>query len=170
MLTFQELTQENLPHYAGCLLHSEYVFPDPIKFTQEDYLEILLGQEYIAKIALIDGSYAGNIVGADLHPVEIEEHGIGSLTQNEKMIYLYGFVLEPEHQGKGYGFKLLTEFLKTARSRGYTSVVGHFRQNASLALMRKLGCDERAVEKDWCGTGEDFVFCSLDLRSLPQGK
>jgi GNAT superfamily N-acetyltransferase len=163
LLTFQELTQDNLPHYAGCLLNSENVFPDPIKFTREDYLDILLGQDYIAKIALVDDRYAGNIIGAELHPIEVEEHRI---RLDGKTIYLYGFVVEPDHQGKGIGSRLLMQFLQDARDRGYKTVVGHFRQNGSLALMRKLRATELSLEKDWFGTGEDYVFCSLDLQSL----
>jgi GNAT superfamily N-acetyltransferase len=160
---FQELTHENLPAYAEVLLKSEFLFPDPIKFNQQDYVDILYGQESIAKIILVDGTYAGNVVGAQLHPVEIAELGLTEECSTERLIYLYGFVIEPEFQGRGFGTKLLREFLDTAARQGYTQVIGHFRNNASLAIIRKCGCVERSLERDWCGSGEDFVFCSLSL-------
>jgi GNAT superfamily N-acetyltransferase len=162
-LSFQELTHENLSLYAQSLEHSELIFPDPIKFSREDYFEILYGQDNIAKVMLFDGSYAGNIVGAELHPVEIDEFNLHETCARERVIYLYGMVIEPEYQGRGYGMKLLMEFISAARTQGYTRLVGHFRANASLALMRKLGAAELSLERNWCESGEEYVFCSLPL-------
>jgi ribosomal protein S18 acetylase RimI-like enzyme len=83
--------------------------------------------------------------------------------EDHSMIYMFNFVIEPEYQNKGYGSQLLKEFIKSAKEKGYKKLLGHFRQNSSLHLVKKLGAKEKKTYKNWCKTKENYTLCELVL-------
>ena len=168
MLAFEDLNLNNWHVYVDLVLKSEAIFPESIRTSKEEFTEILLIKDTIAKVA-IDSGYVGNIMGYPLVSLEnLEEYGLQFL--EERAIYISNLVIESTHQGKGFGKKLLLEFIKAAIDNGYEKVYGHFRQNHSLVLIKKLGARELKVFPNWSDTGEDFVLCELDLlkASIPE--
>lgn len=166
MLVFRELTAGNLKEFEQALSASELNFPESIRSTYDDFIDILEGDNAIGFIALLDSVYIGNILGSQPTEYDIKDCGIELKTDITKVIYIYNFVIEKEYQGKGHGYRLLLEFLKTAKERGYEIAFAQVRKNGSFALMKKAGATEKGVSFNWEDTGEDFVLCELDLRQF----
>jgi len=165
MLTFEDLDLNNWPVYADLVLNSESIFPEPIRTSKEEFTEILLIKDAVAKLGKIGTEYIGNIMGFPLLSLQDpEEYGFQTL--EDRAIYICNFVVDPSYQGKGFGKKLLIEFLKATIENGYEKIYGHFRQNHSLGLIKKLGAKEVKICQNWSDTGEDFVLCELDLTKI----
>ena len=157
-----EVTQGTLNAFKDVIMKTEEVFPSELRTPWEDYEYMLLSDRSIALIMTHEGRPVGNIFGCILHPEEMEELGVS----DPDALYIFSFAIDSEFQGKGLGKALLNEFIALARERKFPSIVGHFRMNGSLALIRKAGGIEKGLFDKWDGTDESFVFCELDL-SLP---
>ncbi|MDD5178266.1 MAG: GNAT family N-acetyltransferase [Candidatus Nanoarchaeia archaeon] len=162
-LEFKELNLENFDSYVDYIIHSEELYPTQIRSSKEDYKDMLKDENSIAIVAFSDSEYVGNIVGSPLLDHEFDEY---ELDKKKKIVYLYNIVVENNYQGRGLGSKLLKEFIKVAKERGFDTLVGHFRQNRSLALIKKLGCIIKKVHNNWEDSGEDYCFCELDLKNI----
>ncbi|MBN2111708.1 GNAT family N-acetyltransferase [Candidatus Woesearchaeota archaeon] len=169
MLIFEDIKPDNWQRFESFVLKTELSYPEEIRTERDEYIEIIL-EENIAKSASFNSEYIGNAIGYPLTIEDVEFHDLTPEMIKVKAIYLFNFAVEPIHQGKGYGMKLLLEFIKSAKEKGYEKLLGHFRPNASLALIKKAGGKELKICKNWENTGEDYVLCELDLKSfqLPQ--
>jgi GNAT superfamily N-acetyltransferase len=168
MLSFDDLGGGNWERYASFILKSEEVFPDGIRTPKEDFIDVVKEGDAIAKVALLESKYVGNIFGYSLLPDETASHGINDVPANSKVIYIFSIVINPEYQGKGYGKQLLWEFIKTAKAKGYDYVAGHFRQNGSLQLIKKFGAKEEGVYHNWENIGEDCIACCLNIHQIQE--
>ncbi len=168
MLAFVDINQNNMGLFVDCLMKNELVFPEKIRADKEDYIEIIMSENNIAKSAVDDSEYVGNAIGYALKTAEdFAEHDLNPAEAgSKKTIYLFNFSVEQKHQGKGYGSSLLRDFIRTAQEKGYERLVGHFRPNGSLALIKKFNCKELKVCKNWEETNEDYVLCELDLAAV----
>jgi len=166
MLSFDDLGAGDWGKYGEMILRSENVFPEAIRTPEEDFLEVVSEADGVAKVALLDSQYVGNVFGYRMAQEDFEYYGISDVPREAKVIYLFSVVVNPEFQGRGYGHLLLQEFIKTAKAKGYDYVAGHFRQNNSLQLIRKFGARENGVCHNWDNTGEDCVVCCLDLHGI----
>jgi GNAT superfamily N-acetyltransferase len=167
MLTFDDLIEGNWNKYGNFVLQSETIYPEFIRSPGEEFIDIVKSRGSIAKIALLDSEYIGNAVGFCMDEEDKGDFGLDKLPGNPKIIYLFNILINPAHQGKGYGSMLTQEFIKSAKAMGYDYIAGHFRPNGSLHMIKKFGAVEGAVCKNWENIGEDYVFCILDLRSIP---
>ena len=63
---------------------------------------------------------------------------------------LVKMVVDPQFHGQGIGFKLGQAFVDKARGRGFSRIVleGNTKMEASVALYRKLGFQEKPIEFD----------------------
>jgi len=163
MLKFEDLTSTNWLKYEKFVLHSEIVFQKPIRNSSEEYLKVISLENSICKIALLDSKYIGNIIGFCPTKKDILEEGLKDVKEDHNMIYMFNFVIEPEYQNKGYGSQLLNEFIKSAKEKKYKKLLGHFRPNSSLYLLKKLGAEEKKTYKNWWKTKEDYTLCKLML-------
>jgi GNAT superfamily N-acetyltransferase len=168
MLEFQNLQKDNWHRYEESVLQSESVYPEAIRTPAEEFVYILEGGDAIAIVALLDSHYVGNIIGFTLDRDELGDYGMGDVPSESEIVYLFSFVINPQYQGMGYGYRLLEEFMREARARGYRKVIGHFRPNNSLHLIKKFGAEEKGVYRDWIGSGEDYLFCCLDLNDASE--
>ena len=166
MLTFEDLTPGNWHRFEKPILQSELFYPEFIRTSREEFIEVLLDGDYIAKVVKLDSRYIGNAIGYSLTQEDIKDHGFDWKPENSRMLYLFNFVIEPAYRGKGYGQRLLLEFIKSANEIGYEKLVGHFRRNWSLPMIKKLGAIEIGIHSNWENTGEDYIICELDLRRV----
>lgn len=167
-LKLEDLNLGNWKQYGSLVLRSEkLVFPEVLQEEEEDYLDILRRDKYIAKLAMLNYQYIGNIIGVSPSETDIKtDEGYSDLAFNPKMIYIHNFVIEPSFQGRGFGRKLLLGFVDAAKRRGYTSLEGHFRQNASFHLIKSLGAEKIKTVSNRYGAGENQVHCGLNLETL----
>ena len=166
MLAFEDLGAGNWDKYKDLILNSENVFPESMRSAPEDFADMLEGDGIIAKVALLDSQYMGNAIGCHVPPEDRPYYEITDMPENVRIIYVLNLVINPEHQGKGYGKLLLQEFVKASQSKGYDYVIGHFRQNASLHIMRKIGAVEKGLFKNWENSSEEAVACCVNLHDL----
>jgi len=168
MLTFDDLREDNWNQYGNFVMRSETIYPESIRSPGEEFTCILKSEDSVAKVLLLDSEYIGNAVGFCMDEEDKGDFGLDKLPGNPKIIYLFNILIDPSHQGRGYGSMLMQEFIKSAKSKGYDYIVGHFRPNGSLHIIKKFGAVEGAVCKNWENIGEDYIFCILDLRSIPE--
>lgn len=168
MLEFENLKKDNWKRYEEPILQSESVYPEAIRTPAEEFAYVLEDGDAIAIVALLDSHYIGNIMGFTLDRDELGDYGMGDVPSESEIVYLFSFVINPQYQGMGYGHRLMEEFIREARAKGYRKVIGHFRPNNSLHLIKKLGAEEKGIYRDWMGSGEDYVFCCLDLNGIPE--
>jgi GNAT superfamily N-acetyltransferase len=166
MLSFEDLGAGDWEKYGDSILQSEGVFPEGIRTPKEDFIEVLDDGDGVAKVALMDSAYVGNVFGYRIAPDDFEYYGLHDVPKDAKIIYLFNIVVNPDYQGKGYGKRLLWEFIKAAKAKGYGYVAGHFRQNGSLKLIKAFGAKEEGVCRNWENIGEDCVACCLDIHNL----
>ena len=164
MLEFMDITKDNWEKVSHFVLSSESEYKDSIQTSKEDYDDIFYDGDAIGKVGMVNGKYAGNIIGYPPTDAEMEDYGLER--GNEKHMYLFNVIIDSEFRGKGYGFSFMAEFLNESKKRGYTNMIGHFRPNGSYALIKKLGAVDLSLCKNWEETGEDFMLCSLDLKNL----
>jgi len=164
MISFVDLTPQNWTGLKDRILQLENTYPEDVRSGMEDYVTIFSEGDTISKMIVVDGQYAGMAIGYGLKPCDFAEHRIRGEPENSKIFYLFDIVMDKPFQGKGYGSQLLLEIIRSAKESGYEKIAGHFRQNGSLRLMKKLGAEEKTVETNWDNSGENFVFCVIDLR------
>jgi len=163
---FEMLTPDNFSKFQDPILHSEMIYPEPIRSTPDEYAYIINSDGAIALVEIVDSKYIGNTIGCNLTDEEAEEYGIMNDVRGFKTFYIYNLVIENEYHGKGYAHLLLLELIKAAKNKGEDLIVGHFRQNGALKLIKKIGAQEKGVFRNWEDTGEDYVLCLLDLRNI----
>ncbi|MBU2560829.1 MAG: GNAT family N-acetyltransferase [Nanoarchaeota archaeon] len=169
MLRFNEMTKNNWNEYKELIAKLELNFHPTIRSEEEDYLEIL-SEENISKVAVFDTMSIGAAIGFPLVEDQMDEYFVSQELRQKKLFYLFKINIDQQFQGKGIGQQLLSELIKAAAQKGYEKMIGHFRRNASLALIKKFGAAEKGVVSNWEGTDEDLVFCELDLArfAMPQ--
>ncbi len=161
MINFEDITPENWEKWKEPVLRSELIFPESLRSTEEEFRVTLDTPSNIAKIIRLDGRYIGNAFGCGAVHFDFYRQSRQAVCAEE--IHINNIVIEPPYQGHGHGTRLLQEFMGEARRKGYKKLIGFFRPNHSLRLVRKLDCVEKSVHPDWFGTGEDYVFCEIDL-------
>lgn len=164
MLDFVPLSVDNFERYEADILRSEEVFPEAIRETSSDYLNVLQGDGSIGLVARWGREYAGNAVGFvpgedDWRELLLAEAGAAE----SGLVYLFNIVALPGFQGQGVGRSLLEEFMALSLSKGFRKIGGHFRGNGSLANFKRMGGRELAAFDDWFGTGERYLYCELSL-------
>ena len=167
-IEYSHLTHENFHIHKNDIMASEDIFPEDIRETPENYLDILRYEEAIGLVATVDSSYIGNILGFSPSEETFAELRLDEIPADKMgLIYLYNIVTMPQFQAKGYGREMLSFFIEKAADAGFRKVGGHFRGNGSLKNFRNLGGEEVAVFKDWFGTGEEYIYCELPISRVP---
>ena len=166
MLAFDDVGAGNWERYKEFILNSESIFPENMRSSPEDFSNMFSEDGLVAKVALLDSRYIGNVIGCAVPPEDRSYYEITGLPEGSRVLYILNMVVNPEHHGKGYGKQLLQEMVRQAKNSGYDYVVGHFRQNASFHIMKKMGGVETGNFKNWDDTQEDFIECCLDLRTF----
>ena len=158
---FREVTAKNWRMLKESIIASECAFPEPIRCDAPHFCNILKKNGAVAYVALAGRSYIGNIFGCAVSAEEMAECG---LSETEKAVYIFNFVIDKKFRKNGYGTELLLKFIREARTKGYEKVVGHFCRESSK-LMKRLGAKEKGVMNNWCGSGDDYTVCELDISS-----
>jgi len=166
MIAFETLSAEYWAKHEADVLKSEEMYPESIRTPREEFLNILNDGGVIAKIAIVDSRYAGNIIGFFLRKEELPRFGLQDLHGGGRITYVINFVVDKAYQSKGHGTRMLTEFIKEARQKGCEIIAGHFRPPQSLHLIKKFGGEEHGTVANWENTGEDYTLCLLDIKDL----
>ena len=167
MLIFEDINVENWRKAVGSVMKSELTYKKSIRTSRMGYAEILSDGDAIGKLVFNNSNYVGNIIGYAPTTIELADYRLNKPEfKGIKYMYLFNFLVSLNYRGEGIGYLLLREFLKTAKKQGYDKVIGHFRPNSSLALIKKFGAIEIGISEDWENTKEDYVFCELDLKKL----
>jgi len=167
MIDIEDITLRNWDELKADVMRSEMVYPESIQAKEDEYTNILHTQGSVAKAIKVDGRYVGNVFGCDAKLLQTigEYDSLDNLlsVDAEKTIHVNNVVIDTPYQEQGYAKRLLQAFIAEAQKKGYTKLVGFFRPNNSLPLIKSMGGKEVKVFKDWWNTGEDYVFCELDI-------
>lgn len=163
LMRLNRLTIRNYKKYLDDILKSEKIFPKSIRLDLDQLVQILKSERPVAKVAMHDSRYIGNILACCPFEEEIKDYGPESISHNPEMIYVCNFVIIPEFQGKGFGKAMIRGLADTAKIEGYTMLEGHFRQNASFHIIQGMGAEVKDTYPNWCGSGESYVHCILRL-------
>ncbi len=172
MINFSSLTLDNWPAWKDYILGSEQAFPVHIRGTEEYFLGVLSKPGYMGRIAEIDGTYIGNTVGhaAACHTdVGLKEKVDGFSFDEGRIALVANIVIEPEYQKKGYSWLMLDDFIKEAEKKDFDKLVFFSRPDNSLPMARTplakaAGLREIRTCENWYDSGEDYVFCELDVK------
>lgn len=162
MISLHTITRENLSRYAKGISALESTYPEELRADESSVLEMLSDDEAIAIVALSGDTVAGAVYGFSLSEEEIEEYNLSEVASDGD-IYLESITVDESVRGKGVGYQLIAAFADEAYKAGFSRIVGHFRQNGSFALAKKIGGKVLHREADWYGSGEDFICCACDL-------
>jgi len=157
-----DITPSNWKKHETEILALEEQYPPDLRSDSDDFLEILCRKGTVARALIAGGSVAGFVIGCiltdeQIHDYQLEERYL------EGMLYLESITVAGQFQGKGFGRMMMQDFVAEARRNKYRKIVGHFRQNGSLALIIKSGAREILTVHDWHGSGEDYCYCELVL-------
>lgn len=160
-ISFENITPDSWEQLKLEILNSELTFSQIIRLSEEELLEVLKTEKYVAKIIRLDGKYIGNIIGYDAHYA----YSFEELTRytRKKIIHIDNIVIDAQYRGKGYGKLLLEELITEAQAKGYSVLLGYFRQSGSLPLIKKKGGIIKKSCENWLSTGETYFFCELDI-------
>lgn len=161
MLKFKDLTPANWKKYKKNIMSSELLFNESLRNSIEEYSTIVSRESSVCKIALLGSEYIGNIIGFCPTIEDIIKEELKGVKEDSWMVYLFNFVIDSEYQEHGYGSSLVYEFLKSAKKQGYKRLLGHFRQNSSLHIIKKIGAKEKKIYKNWYKSRENYVLCEL---------
>lgn len=157
-IQYLDFNEKNWQKYKKFILEwEELLFLEDIQITESEFEEIF-ENEYVGEILLIDTKPVGFILASK--PID-KKYGISQ--KIKKILYIDDIIIEPSYQGKGLGFEMLKHFLNNLKQKGYQKVAGHFRQNNSLKNILALGGKSKETVKNWENSGEDYVYCEIDL-------
>ncbi|MBW2997558.1 GNAT family N-acetyltransferase [Candidatus Woesearchaeota archaeon] len=162
---FEDLTEDNWDEFEDAVIGiEEESFPEKLQFYDNNFIDLLSTPGCIAR-ALVSGDYyLGNVIGHPPTEEDLKGENLEGLVKTEKTLLLATIAIEPKIRRQGYGRMLLEEFIRCAKYQGYERIVGTFRPNGSLHLIKSMGAKELRRHPDWGGTGEEYVSCVLELR------
>ncbi|MFH0701127.1 MAG: GNAT family N-acetyltransferase [Candidatus Woesearchaeota archaeon] len=160
-MELENLTLENYERHLPNILKSELLFPETIRLNQDQLLQILRGDRPIAKMAFQDSEYLGNILSFCSSERDITSLDLRGVIPEPRTLYLYNLIIVPKFQGRDFGKVLFQDLVNTAKTKGYATLEGHFRPNASLHIIKSEGAEVISTHANWCNTGEDYVYCRL---------
>lgn len=162
MNKYREITLKEWDEYGTGIVLLEKEYPSAIASDADDLREKIGREGSVALLHLYGGKVAGFAIGFPLSDDEIRDYHLEGLWK-KRSIYLESITVSPDFQKRGFGRALMIEFMRRSRENGYSRMIGHFRPNGSAAIMRKLNADQLAVEKDWFGTGQDYICYEISL-------
>lgn len=162
-LSIIDLSIKTYPLFKESILESELMFPKLIRTVPSEIERILTSENPVAKIALLNSDYIGNVLAFCPTTEDIKELEMPEIISDPSLLYLSNYVIDSKYQNKGYGEQMLREAIQTAKQIGYKIIEGHFRKNGSLHNIKKFGAIEIKKYPDWGGAGEDYVHCRLKL-------
>lgn len=166
MLILEDFTAGNWSKVKDKVLFLENTFPKPIASTEQEIEEVIFEGGAFGKFLSVDTEFVGSIMGYFLEDEGYEGYDLPIEYKGKGAAYIFSIAVHPDHQGKGYGSKLLNEALAALKNKGCNIVLGHYRRNSSYNMIKKLGAKDILICNNWEMTGEDFVLCELDLREM----
>jgi ribosomal protein S18 acetylase RimI-like enzyme len=160
--TFKHVSSASWNDYREDILALENEYPAALSADEEDYLEIISREKSLCLVLESDGKVAGCAVGFSLAEDEVAAYHLEEVW-TDGSFYLESITVSSAFQGKGLGLSLMTAFAEQVRRAGYTRIVGHFRENGSFAIVKKMGGTCLHTEQNWYDTGENYQCCSILL-------
>ena len=164
MLSLKKILPHEYELYADKAVMLEQTYPEVLRSDKADILDMFSRSGAVALAAEEQHDTAGIVIGYPLEAEELDEYHLTGVYQIDKgSIYLESITVSELFRGRGVGLFLIKGFARAAGDVGFRSIVGHFRKNGSLALIKKIGGREINVEENWFDTGEDFIYCEAPL-------
>lgn len=167
-VAFEKLDLHSYDALEPELLRSEEAFPPgPLRCDRRDFEYVLGAPTSLAFVTRVNGAYAGNARGLAEPKADAD---CNKYALPRRTILLWGIVIDPPHQGRGLGCQSFEEFFACARQRGYTHLVGYFREGRPTQIILGYGGRILAKEPRWLGTDETHFYCELGLRSWQESR
>lgn len=151
-------------------LEEELFSGTDLQEDDESFARTFTSPDLIAYAAEVGNKLVGFVAGgpADTYAEEFRDEDTGKLLYHFDEIghnsaYITAREVRPSLQNRGIGGKLFDLFTEEAKRRGYSSVSGHARDNASIHTVRKHKPQIEVSCHDYWGTGETYVFYKLLL-------
>jgi ribosomal protein S18 acetylase RimI-like enzyme len=160
--TFVHVSLSSWNDYRADILALEKEYPDALSADEEEYLEIIARKKSLCLLLAYDKKVAGCAIGFPLNRDEVAGYRLDDVWTDDSF-YLESITIAAVFQGKGLGLSLMTEFAERVRRAGYKRITGHFRENGSFAIIKKMGGTCLHTEYNWYDTGENYQCCSILL-------
>jgi len=160
-LEYIRLNKSNFYLYKDFIESSEADYPEALRTDINDYEDITSELDSVCFILLVDGVYAGNIIGSE--PTLNDLADMKESMPDGKTIYIYNLLIMPNFQGKGLGFKLMSKFIDVAKSLSYEFVNCNVRINSSYKIAKKFNIIYEKKVENWEDSDEDFIYCVIAL-------
>ena len=157
-LCYHAFNQEDRPAMGALLTNREiartYMLPD---FDSEEAVDRLFSR--YMELSRQDGRYVAGVY------LDNELIGFFNDVENDGSRIELGYVISPDHWGKGYATEMLRGAVKDLFRRGYGEVVaGAFEENkASMRVMVKAGMTRISLEEDidYRGASHHCLYYSI---------
>ncbi len=136
------------------------VFPRNLWWTPANFTDTLKDEKCIARLATIDGKFAGFSLG--IHD-KVPDKALRFKPKRKKIMHIYYIFLDKPYLHSGYGYQLLKDFVDKAQGGGYRTLTVFAKLGPSVKNLQKLGALRLKVFEDFYDTGETYIFCSMDL-------
>ena len=160
-LRFRNINMRNWKQWSPFVIRTmRTVFPRGLWWTPKNFIDSLKDEKHIARLATIDGKFAGFSFG--LYD-KVPDEALGKTPKLKKVIHLYYIFLDRPYLHSGYGYQLLTDFVEKAQSRGYRTLTVFAKRGPSLKNLQKIGARRMKIFENFYGTGETYTFCAMEL-------
>lgn len=134
----------------------EKLFHENLAFDLKDKKDILKSAS-IKLWMLVDGELAGETYGMTVPDIGEDLEGCQNY-QRSDCLYVYSIAILLGFQGRGLAKVLKAYSLGLAFGKGFTSVIDHAHEGASLYLNQLFGAKVISEHKDWYETGETYYL------------
>lgn len=83
--------------------------------------------------------------------------------QSDNILHGDSITVMPEFRRKGLATQLVEETLEWGSNMGYEWFTGEARKGSSWNVFENMGAKALFEHKNWCGTGEDYMFFKLKI-------
>ena len=162
-ISLEYLTMENWPRYKSAIMGANQAFPKGGRASVAETVETFTEEGAFGRVLLVDEVIAGTAFGGPIDQEWYAHWEIEKLVSEprENIVYFSGLWVKSEFRGKGLGKQIFYDIILRSKEKGYTTMLGDFREGASSTL-----AEYYLAEDLWCyeEDGEDYYFCKIDLK------
>ena len=144
----------------GESMRLEECLPPPLRISSPERKQQLIANG-VAVWAFLENELVGECYGA---PASFaQDPDIAKWASDAGCICVFGCEIFDAYRQRGFSQRLFGRWTEMARSRGFTTVVGHAAHLAMLATVERVGAEILAVRENWGGAGGPASLFRLPL-------